>query len=241
MTAAVAFMAACGGPPEPQIVAGVDGCSRCGMVIDQPNQACGWIREGEFVPFDSPACLLADFDDLRRSGQTPPHGIFFVDYDSGAFVISGETAFLLTDHIPTVMNGRVLCFATTAAAEAARGHDDEVVTDWMGYRRLRGQADVVIDTVFGGDGMEPEVVAVAKGQLVLLRAAGDSLEEDLEWTIKGYPEVGPVIVPVDGGAVDVRFFASRPGAGFPIEMVAGGEPLGMLKVSGPHTMDEAAQ
>ena len=240
LTAALAFMTACGGPVEPGVVAGVDGCSRCGMVIDQPNQACGWIRDGEFVPFDSPACLLADFDDLRRSGQAPPQGIYFADYDSGEFVTGDTAAFLLTDHIPTVMNGRVLCFATTTAAQAAKHHDDEIVTDWMGYRRLRGEPDIVVDTVFGGDGMEPEVVMVAKGELVLWRAAVDGLDEDLEWTIKGYPEVGPVMVPADGGAVDVRFFATRPGAGFPIERVAGGEPLGMLKVSGPHTMDEAA-
>ena len=35
--------------------------------------------------------------------------------------------------------------------------------------------------------------------------------------------------------------ATRPGAGFPIESVSDGEPLGMIKVSGAHTADEAAQ
>ena len=241
-TAAIlALTTACGGPVEPGIVAGVDGCNRCGMVIDQPSQACGWITNNEFVTFDSPACLLADFDDLRRSGQAPPQEIYFADFDSGAFIISGETSFLLTDHVPTVMNGRVLCFATAAAAQATLDYDDEIVTDWPGYRRLRGQADVVVDTVFGDDGMEPEVVAVAKGELVLWRATGDDLDEDLTWVIKGYSEIEPVVVPADGKVAEVRFFATRPGAGFPIESVAGGEPLGMLKVSGPHTMDEAAQ
>jgi len=241
-TAAIlALTTACGGPVEPGIVAGVDGCNRCGMVIDQPSQACGWITNNEFVTFDSPACLLADFDDLRRSGQAPPQEIYFADFDSGAFIISGETSFLLTDHVPTVMNGRVLCFATAAAAQATLDYDDEIVTDWPGYRRLRGQADVLVDTVFGDDGMEPEVVAVAKGELVLWRATGDDLDEDLTWVIKGYSEIEPVVVPADGKVAEVRFFATRPGAGFPIESVAGGEPLGMLKVSGPHTMDEAAQ
>ena len=241
-TAAIlALTTACGGPVEPGIVTGVDGCNRCGMVIDQPNQACGWITNNEFVTFDSPACLLADFDDLRRSGQAPPQEIYFADFDSGAFIISGETSFLLTDHVPTVMNGRVMCFATAAAARATLDYDDEIVTDWPGYRRLRGQADVVVDTVFGDDGMEPEVVAVAKGELVLWRATGNDLDEDLTWVIKGYGEIEPVVVLANGEAAEVRFFANRPGAGFPIESVAGGEPLGMLKVSGPHTMDEAAQ
>ncbi len=241
-TAAIlALTTACGGPVEPGIVAGIDGCSRCGMVIDQPTQACGWIGNAEFVVFDSPACLLADFDDLRRSGQALPQEIYFADFDSGAFVISGKTSFLLTDHLPTVMNGRVLCFATAAAAQATQHHDDEIVTDWPSYRRMRGEPDVVVDTVFGGDGMEPEVVEVAKGELVLWRATGNDLDEDLRWVIKGYDEVGPVEVLADGEVTEVRFFATRPGAGFPIESVAGGEPLGMLKVSGPHTMDEAAQ
>jgi len=237
----LAFTMACGGPVEPGIVAGVDGCSRCGMVIDQPTQACGWIGNAEFVVFDSPACLLADFDEIRKSGQAPPQEIYFADFDSGAFVLSSETSFLLTDHVPTVMNGRVLCFATAAAAQATQHHDDEIVTDWSGYRRLRGEPDVVVDTVFGGDGMEPEVVAVAKGELVLWRATGNDLDEDLTWVIKGYGEIEPVVVLANGEAAEVRFFANRPGAGFPIESVAGGEPLGMLKVSGPHTMDEAAQ
>jgi len=241
-TAAIlALTTACGGPVEPGIVAGVDGCSRCGMVIDQPNQACGWIGKAEFVVYDSPACLLADFDDLRRSGHAPPQEIYFADFDSGALVISGETSFLLTDHVPTVMNGRVLCFATAAAAQATQHHDDEIVTDWLGYRRLRGEPDVVVDTIFGGDGMEPEVVTVAKGELVLWRSTANDLDEDLRWVIKGYGEIEPVVVPANGEATEVLFFANRPGAGFPIESVAGGEPLGMLKVSGPHTMDEAAQ
>lgn len=239
--AVVALSTACGGPIEPKVVAGIDGCSRCGMVIDRVNQACGWTREGEFVPFDSPACLLAEFDKLRRTGQMPPSEIFFADYDSGALISSGETAFLLTNHVPTVMDGRVVCFATAAAAAAAHNHDDEIVTDWSGYRRLRGQPDAVVDTVFKRDGMEPEVVDVTKGDLVLWRAAGDGLDENLRWMIKGYREVGPVVVPADGRMVEVRFFATRPGAGFPVERVGGGEPLGMLKVSGPHTMDEAAQ
>jgi hypothetical protein len=240
-TAILALTTACVGPVEPGIVAGVDGCSRCGMVIDQPKQACGWIGDAEFVVFDSPACLLAAFNDLRKSGQAPPQEIYFADFDSGTFVISGETSFLLTDHVPTVMNGRVLCFATAATTQATQDYDDEIVTDWPGYRRLRGEPDVVVDTVFGGDGMEPEVVAVAKGELVLWRATGNDLDEDLTWVIKGYGEIEPVVVLADGEVTEVRFFATRPGAGFPIESVVGGEPLGMLKVSGPHTMDEAAQ
>jgi len=231
---------ACGGEPEPGIIAGVDGCSRCNMVIDRPNESCGWVRGGEFVPFDSPGCLLASFDELRKGGQDLPATIHFADHDDGAFSLAEHTTFLLTEHVPTVMNARVICFATAAEATAMRQHEDEIVTDWIGYRRLRGEPDVVIDTVFGPGGMEPEVVAANKGELVLWRATGVGLDEDLEWAIAGYPEVGPLIVPADGQPVELRFFASRPGAGFPVEAVSGGHALGMLKVTGAHTADEEA-
>jgi len=234
------LVGACGGEPEPGITAGVDGCSRCNMVIDRVNESCGWVLGGQFVPFDSPGCLLAGFDELRKSGQGLPAAIYFADYDNGLFNLAESTTFLLTEHVTTVMNGHVICFATAGRATAFRQHEDEIVTDWMGYRTARGEPDVVIDTVFGPRGMEPEVVGANKGELVLWRATGAGLDEDLMWAIAGYPEVGPVTVPADGNPVELRFFASRPGAGFPIEDAAGGQALGMLKVAGAHTTDEEA-
>jgi hypothetical protein len=157
------------------------------------------------------------------------------------FTTAAETAFLLTDHIPTVMNAGVICFASLAAAEAMRSHEDEVVTDWTGYRVQRGEPDTVLETVFRSDVMEPDVVVVNKGDIVLWRSTGLDLAEDLDWIIKGYPEVQPPVVSVSGASVELRFMATRPGAGFPIEDRSGGQPLGMLKVSGAHTLDEAAQ
>jgi hypothetical protein len=230
----------CGGTPVPEITAGVDGCSSCGMVIDRTNEACGWIDGGEFVPFCSPGCLLAEHDELRNTGQIPPQVMYFADYREGTFSTAAETAFLLTDHLPTVMNARVICFNSVAAAEATREHEDEVVTDWTGFRVQRGAPDTVIETVFGPDGMDPEVVVADKGDIVLWRAAADARDTDLVWIVKGYPEVEPPIVSPGGEKVELRFLASRPGAGFPIEADMG-QALGMLKVSGAHTADEAAR
>jgi hypothetical protein len=230
----------CGGEVTPEIIAGIDGCSDCGMVIDRVNEACGWTYDGQFVSFCSPSCLLAKYDALRRSAEELPHPIVFADYHGGGFSSSEDTAFLLTDHVPTVMDARVICFASVDAANDMRQHDDEVVTDWMGYRVHRGEPDRVIETVFSSGGMDPEAVSVSLGDIVLWRVSGAGLEEDLEWAIKGYPEVGPTTVPAAGNAVELRFMATRPGAGFPIESPNVGQPLGMLKVSGAHTADEAA-
>jgi len=235
------LVAGCGGEPKPEIMAGIDGCASCGMVIDRVNEAAGWIDGGDFVPFCSPGCLLAEHDALRKSGQAPPGAVFLADYRDGTFSPAVETTFLLTDHVPTVMNARVICFKSVVAADDMRQHDDEVVTDWTGYRVLRSEPDTVIETVFGPGGMDPEVVMANKGDIVLWRASGEALEEDLIWTIKGYPEIEPATVAASGGDMELRFMATRPGAGFPIENISGGEPLGMLRVSGAHTADEAAQ
>ena len=139
------------------------------------------------------------------------------------------------------MNARVICFNSVVAAGDMRQHDDEIVTDWTGYRVLRGAPDTVIETVFSPGGMNPEVVMANKGDIVLWRARSEGFEEDVSWAIKGYPEVEPAIVAATGIEMELRFMATRPGAGFPIENLSGGEPLGMLKVSGAHTADEAAQ
>ena len=235
------LVAGCGGEPTPEIMAGVDGCASCGMVIDRVNEAAGWIEGGDFVPFCSPGCLLAEHDALRKSGQTPSEAVFLADYRDGTFAPAAETAFLLTDHVPTVMNARVICFNSGVAADNMRQHEDEIVTDWTGYRVLRGEPDTVIETVFGPGGMDPEVVMANKGDIVLWRARSEGLEEDITWAIKGYPEVEPAIVAATGAEIELRFMATRPGAGFPIENVFDGEPLGMIKVSGAHTADEAAQ
>jgi hypothetical protein len=235
------FVVGCGGEPTPEIMVGVDGCASCGMVIDRVNEAAGWVAGGDFVPFCSSSCLLAEHDALGKSGQPLPQAAFFADYHQGSFSPAVETAFLLTDHLPTVMNARVLCFNSVVAAEEMRQHDDEVVTDWTGYRVFRGEPDIVIETVFGPGGMDPEVVTANKGDIVLWLASGNALEEDLTWLIKGYPEVEPPPVAAAGDPMELRFMATRPGAGFPIERKTDGAPLGMLKVSGAHTADEAAQ
>lgn len=235
------FVTGCGGEPTPEIVAGIDGCASCSMVIDRANEAAGWIDDGQFVPFCSPGCLLAEHDGIRKAGQAPPQAVFFADNRDGSFSPAVETAFLLTDHRPTVMNARVICFNSVVAANDMREHDDEVVTDWTGYRIFRGEPDIIIETVFGPGGMDPEVVTANKGDIVLWRASGESLESDLVWIIKGYPEVEPPVITASGDTAELRFMATRPGAGFPIEDPSGGEALGMLKVVGAHTADEAAQ
>jgi hypothetical protein len=242
LIAALLLLAAgCSGEVEPEIVAGVDSCRNCNMVIDQVNQASGYVREGEFQTFDSPACLLQSYDALRREGAELPQTILFSDFRDGSLHPAETTTFLLTEQIPTVMNGRVVCFGDRAGAEQARTQEDELLTGWEGYRTARGTPDREVEVSFSAGVMAPDVVTAEKGELVLWRISGSGLEDDLTIAVKGYPEIVDVVVPATGEEVVLRLLATRPGAGFPIVEVGNEEaPLGMLKVGGAHTTDEEA-
>ncbi len=226
--------------PKIEVMAGVDVCSECHMVIDQVNQAAGFLRGNEFVTFDSPGCLLRYLESMPKDERPQPADIYLADYRTGFFQSADLSAFLLTSHIPTVMNARVVVFSDADGAMNAREHADEVVTDWIGYRTERGTPDTVLEVVFGPRGMEPEIVEAAKDDLVQLRLVGRGLDSDLTLSIRGYPEAGAITIPASGDTIEVRFLALKPGAGFPIG-VPEGDPMGMLRVTGPHTADEAVR
>ncbi len=231
----------CRGLDEPRITAGVDGCSACGMIIDRPGQACGYIQDGRFVPFDSPACLLRQLEQERaRSGRMPAR-IYFADYaEKGGLYPAEEMTFLLTSHLPTVMDSGVVAFHHRPDAEQARQHDDELLTDWTGYRRVRGRPDRTVEIVLGPDRMTPDVVSARKDDLLLWKLRGEGLERPLHLSIRGYDDAGAVTVPPTGETVEFRVLAHRPGAGFPVVVEGRPAPLGMLKVAGAHTSEEEA-
>ena len=58
-------------------------------------------------------------------------------------------------------------------------------------------------------------------------------------TIRGYPEIGQIVVEPSDEPTEIRFFATRPGIGFPI-LAADEQALGMMRVTGAHTADEEA-
>ena len=231
-------LASCMGDGEPGVMAGVDSCLQCGMVIDRVNQSCGFSEEGEFLTFDSPGCLLEAYEKRRGNKTVPPSKIYFADYHDAGFHSAESATFLLTEHVPTVMNAGVLAFASQSAAEKVRSHPDEHLTDWNGYRTARGTPDQAVAVTIERMGMSPEVVEVDKGDLISLRLNGTNLEADLLLRITGYPELGTIAVPATGEEIEVRVLALRPGDGFPIIDEVSGEALGRLKVHGPHTQDE---
>jgi hypothetical protein len=218
----------------------VDACAHCNMIITQINQACGFFLENEFIPCDSPGCLLKEFQDLRNANNTNPTGIFFMDYVTSKFVHADSTCFLLTDNIPTVMNAGVLCFADEHEAKLFKKFPEEIITNWIGYQAKKGTPDQTIKIVVTPEGMIPEIVMVNKNEIIELKFKGKNLQSPIIVQLKGYEEIGDILLPISGESVTVRMVAHLPGAGFPFIEVTSKTPLGMIKVSGTHTMDEEA-
>jgi hypothetical protein len=230
----------CSREVRPEVTAGLDACAHCNMVIDDVKQAAGWIQDREFVPFDNPGCLLAALEALPARAQPPPDALFFADFRDGTFYPAETMTFLLTSHRPTVMDGGALAFGSRAAAERARKHEDEVVTDWIGYRTARGTPDREVEVTLGPDGLNPERVDVDKGELVSWTVRSTLEEEERTIAVKGYPELEPARVAA-GEAASFRLLALRPGSGFPIVEAGTDEVLGVLVVRGAHTADEEAE
>jgi len=230
----------CSGEVKPAIVAGLDVCAECNMVIDRPGQACGFVDAGEFVTFDSPLCLLRNYEARHHKGQSQPSKLYFADHDDATLHAVENVMFLLTEHVPTVMESGTLCFANREAAEALISHDDERVTDWDGYRLAHGTPDRVIQVRFESAGQVPDLVESFKGELLLWMATSSGFDRDLVVSIRGYPEVGEITIPANGEPVVFRMKADRPGMGFPVMEAGTDTPLGMLRVNGSHTADEEA-
>jgi hypothetical protein len=238
LTLALASLVACSGEGVPGVTPGEDACAHCGMVITEANQAAGWLVDGEFVPFDSPGCLLGRHEALRKAGEPVPEELFFADYREALFHPANAITFLMTSHRPSVMGSGALAFSSREAAEAAREHEDEWLTDWTGYRTERGEPDRKVDVTLGLDGLAPRRVEVQQGELVAWTVRNTTEEGERTIAIEGYPELEPVRVPAGAEPATFRLLASRAGSGFPVVDTASDVALGSLVVAGVRTGDE---
>jgi hypothetical protein len=208
------------------------------MVIDKVNEAAGYYVDKEFSPFCSPGCLLRSFETRRKQGHTPPDRLFFADYLGTGFQSSDSTFFLLTSHISSVMGWGVIGFADLDAALDHRKHDDESVMGWIGLRTQKGVPDRTIELVLTADGMSPDVVELAKDELIEWEIEGRGLDGGVNLRIRGYEEAGEVVVPASGDVVRFRLLATKPGTGFPFVRTDNGDVVGQVRVSGAHTAEE---
>jgi len=235
------LIVSCSGELSPEITVGVDSCEQCNMVINTVNQACGYNWDGEFIPFDSPGCLLYSYEEIKKQAQAIPSKIYFADYITARLLPADSISFLLTDHIHTVMNAGVLCFANKDSAKNYKRFPDEIITDWTGYQVLRGTPDKIIEVTIFPQGMKPEVVILNKNEIVEWIFHGQDLKDELHVELKGYEGLGEIVIPIAGEKVKLRMLAKHPGAGFPFIDSKDERIIGMVKVSGAHTYDEEVQ
>lgn len=230
--------AACGPEREPKIAVGVDGCSACGMRIDRENETAGYFIDRDFHPFCSSGCLLQSYEKRRQQGMPLPERVVFADYEGSGVHPAEEMSFLLTEDIPTVMQWGILAFVDRQAAVVFRRSDEDRVVDWLQLRALRGQPDRTLELVLGRERLEPEIIRLEKGSLVVLEIEGQGLEESQVLQLRGYEHLGQIVVPATVGKVSFRLLAIRPGEGFPLIRESDGEIVGRVVVSGAHTPDE---
>jgi hypothetical protein len=211
------------------------------MVIDEPNQAAVYTLDGEHEPFCSTGCLLDSYERRRQEGQALPERVWLADFLTETLHPAEAVTFLLTENRPTVMGWGILAFADAETAAAQRRHEDEILTGWLGLRRLKGRPDRQLAASFGEQVMDPEVIDLDKGELLTLELRGPQSERELRIRVRGYEELGEILLPGSGEPRTVRFLAIRPGEGFPVIRVDDGHVLGRIRVHGAHTADEEAR
>lgn len=231
-------LSSCGGGSAPEITAGVDGCVACGMVIDKVNEASGFFADDGFKTFDSPMCMLRFIDQGKSDGKPEPDRIYFADYRTSALTLLDSTFFLLTDHVPTVMHGRVITFSDQSAAIAQKTYDDEMIVDWLGFRTLRGKPDRRIKLQVSEEGFTPDVIVVSKDDVIDLTLQRSDYEDEYSFTIQGYESAGEFKHAAGKEKFSSRIRADKPGAGFAFKRQPDGTVLGTMKVEGSHTPEE---
>ena len=228
----------CSGNNEPQIIVDFDECAHCKMIIGKKNESCGYFVGNEFITFDSPGCLLKEYELIKKNKKTLPERIYFIDYNSSKFIPADSTHFLMTNHIQTVMNAGVLCFNSRETVETYIKHTDEELTDWIGYQVKQGNPDNIVKIFVSPSGMKPEVVELKKNEIVEWQFCGEGLEKNVKIQLKGYERFGEVEIFSTGNVTKRRMLAKFPGSGFPFVRSSDQTPIGMVKVLGAQTSDE---
>jgi nitrous oxide reductase accessory protein NosL len=137
--AALLIAASCGvnadGPPA--IVVDRTPCSHCGMLISETVFAAAYRSAGEESRvFDDIGCLL---DALQRRGG-PDVRIWVHDAAGGGWIDGEAAVYVRSPSIRTPMNGGVLAYrASDAAEQAAVKHHGDVVRS-LAALRSRGSA-----------------------------------------------------------------------------------------------------
>jgi hypothetical protein len=208
------------------------------MVITQLDQACGFVQDETFHPFDSPVCLIKTLDSNKKAGKGLPVSVYFSDYLTSRLLAADSVSFLMTRGIATVMNSGVLCFADKDSARSYQKSLQDRVVGWTEYQALQRNPDKVLDITLSPTGLQPETTVLNKNEIVEWRFRGENLTSDVILRLQGYEELGDIPVAASGDVYTLRMFADKPGVGFAFLSGDRQTPVGMVKVMGGHTIEE---
>lgn len=128
------------GPPSPrELVAGVDVCEYCHMMVDEPGRAAQWLEPGgKALLFDEPGCLVAwllarpeaageaFFGDAGGTGWIPAAEASFIREGPGTgmgFDIVAYRSAEAARHVAAEMGGRVVAWRQLLSEGVAHGHE----------------------------------------------------------------------------------------------------------------------
>jgi copper chaperone NosL len=123
---------------HPEIVVDQTACSHCGMLVSEPAYAAAYHAPGrEPRVFDDIGCML----DALRQETASPLTIWMQDAAGGGWIDADRAVFVTAPGLRTPMNGGVLAYGDTAAAEqSAAAQRGEVVRSFAELIARKGAA-----------------------------------------------------------------------------------------------------
>lgn len=130
---ATIFVAACGPRAPRALVAGEDACDYCHMGIADSRFGTQVVSStGKVQVFDSIECLVAHLASTDRAST--PQQVWVTDVESGdTWVPAADAGYLIDASVRSPM-GRVIAFASPAAADAARARFGGTSLSWQAIR-----------------------------------------------------------------------------------------------------------
>ena len=133
------LLSGCAEPAPRALVAGVDGCADCLMVIDASGYGAEIVtRTGKVLTFDSSECMTSHLAGLDPADV---HSLWVVDFSNPEALVPAESAFyLVSPTLGSPMGLGITAFGRAQDRDGAVNAFGGDPMDWDGIRTLVAQA-----------------------------------------------------------------------------------------------------
>lgn len=122
------LVTSCNTGPKP-IDYGNDGCHYCKMtIVDKIHGAELVTEKGKVFKFDATECML----NYQKDNPAIEHGNFYTNYyeNPSALINSAEATFLISEKLPSPMNGNITAFKDKNEAQKVQAEIDGTRYTW---------------------------------------------------------------------------------------------------------------